>query len=163
MEAQGFPCFVIYVDIFGRAGTFVHERISPNPLLTLRLAMFQQEYINASTSHLLGSVTLQLSRVKALLAWVLLPYSISKLNYNAYFCSYTNVGGICIMAHDQNRRVVCRRGLYLLGNDVLTVEGQAMFHAFLTTRRMGFDNVIVELDCLNLHVRLSTGLLGGPW
>lgn len=51
--------------------------------------------------------------------------------------------------------MVCLRFFSLLGDDVLTVEGQTMFHALLAGRRMGFGNVLVETDSAILYACLT--------
>ena len=33
----------------------------------------------------------------------------------------------------------------------LTIEGQIIFHAMIKGRRMGFENIIIEMDCATLH------------
>lgn len=53
--------------------------------------------------------------------------------------------------------VVRYRNLSLLGDDVLSLQGQAMFPALLITRGIGFDNLIVETDCAILFKALVGG------
>lgn len=42
---------------------------------------------------------------------------------------------------------MCCRNLMLLGDDVVSLEGQAIFHALLTARCMGYKSLIVETNC----------------
>lgn len=42
---------------------------------------------------------------------------------------------------------MCCRNLMLLGDDVVSLEGQAIFCALLTATRMGYKSLVVETDC----------------
>lgn len=38
-----------------------------------------------------------------------------------------------------------------LGQNALTMEGQAFFHALLIALSLGFDKIFVEVDCVDLY------------
>lgn len=45
---------------------------------------------------------------------------------------------------DWRGMVVCCRSVTLLGDDVVLVEGQAVFHALLTAKSVGFDRILLR-------------------
>lgn len=49
------------------------------------------------------------------------------------------------------------------GNDVVALEGQAVFHALLTARRMSFESLVVETDRVVLFKALGEAVSDSPW
>lgn len=53
--------------------------------------------------------------------------------------------------------------IFLLADDVLSLEGQAVFHAPLIARPMGFDSLVVEMDCATLFRALMGNSDDSQW
>lgn len=75
------------------------------------------------------------------------PHGSFKINCDGAFGKHTGRGAIGIVIRDSAGNVVCLRAVSPWGDDALTVEGRAVYHALLTGRRMGFTNVLGETDC----------------
>ncbi|KAF3437021.1 hypothetical protein FNV43_RR19774 [Rhamnella rubrinervis] len=71
------------------------------------------------------------NRLHVFFHWQPPPVGVVKINCDG-------AGGI--VGHDWTGQVVGNRCVLLMGNDVLTVQGQAVYHASVTARRMGFDH-----------------------
>lgn len=46
---------------------------------------------------------------------------------------------------------------------VASLEGQAAFHALIIARRMGFDSLLVEMDCATLFRALLGNTNDSQW
>lgn len=60
-----------------------------------------------------------------------------KINCDAAFDTSSRRGGVGSVLRSWQGEVLCCRNLTLVGDDVVSSEGQAVFHALLTARRMG--------------------------
>ncbi|KAF3434554.1 hypothetical protein FNV43_RR21639 [Rhamnella rubrinervis] len=95
--------------------------------------------------------------------WTPPPPGFIKFNCDGAFHSSTHRGATAIIARDWNGVVVCHQLILFLGVDALTIEGQAVYHALLTARRMSFDNIIVEMDCVVLHSSILSKTFDSHW
>lgn len=71
--------------------------------------------------------------------------------------------GLGIVARHSTGCVKVFRNPRVLGDHVVSLEGQAVFHALLAARRKGFDRVIVEMDSSIIYRSLVEDELACPW
>lgn len=85
-----------------------------------------------------------------------------KINCDAAFDSLSRRGGIGVVIRDWKGEVVCCHNLVFMGDDVVAIEGQAVFHALLAARRMSFESLVVETDCVVLFKALGEAVSDSP-
>ncbi|KAF3438526.1 hypothetical protein FNV43_RR21288 [Rhamnella rubrinervis] len=151
-------CYTLW-HIWKAQNKFIFEGVSPNPKGVLSMAVVsQKEFLDSialftPTAPLLPVPTT--NRSTPPLKWVPPSPGFLKINCDGAFCPKLRKGAAGFMVRNWRGDVVCHRHVLLLASDALTIEGQVVFHALLTARRMGFDKIIVETDCANLHENLT--------
>ena len=164
-HSVGLLCYFVWY-IWKHRNKCVFEGISPDPQFVLSLANEAHSEFLMDSSFLTKLVTgsqILFASIPSSTRWSPPIQGFLNINCDGAFNSSSKQGAVGFIARDWQGQSVWFRFVTLLGDDAITIEGQAVYHALLTARRMGFDNIIVETDCANLHKSIFNPAMKYNW
>lgn len=95
--------------------------------------------------------------------WIRPPTDFVKVNCDRAFESKKCLGCDCFIFWDWHEVPLACCYLMFLGDDVLSIKRNTIFHTLLIALRMGFKSLHVEIDCSKLFQRISCRPHFGIW